>query len=187
MQEATVTVDGVTREIGFPFFSLATENPWKWKEHSLYPGRSWTGFMCLQLGYPEREGEKTIIRRFINNDPLQEVEPVATVEDLVKLRNLAAKVRFAEPVLDYLLSITRETRETEGVRLGVSPRGTLFCPCRTGAGPFKAGTMLFLMIYRMWPYRCWPIVCCWKPHFPCRMSLAAKSLKDSGTSGCSLG
>lgn len=127
MQEATVTVDGVTREIGFPFLVLATENPMEMEGTFPLPEAQLDRFfMCLQLGYPEREGEKTIIRRFINNDPLQEVEPVATVEDLVKLRNLAAKVRFAEPVLDYLLSITRETRETEGVRLGVSPRGTLY-------------------------------------------------------------
>lgn len=127
MQEATVTVDGVTREIGFPFLVLATENPMEMEGTFPLPEAQLDRFfMCLQLGYPEWEGEKTIVRRFLNNDPLQEIKPVATIEDLVKLRNLAAKVRFAEPVLDYLLAITRETREMDGVRLGVSPRGTLY-------------------------------------------------------------
>lgn len=127
MQEATVTVDGVTRKIGFPFLVLATENPMEMEGTFPLPEAQLDRFfLCLQLGYPEWEGEKTIVRRFLNHDPLQEVQPVASVEDLVKLRNLAAKVRFAEPVLDYLLAITRKTRETDGVRLGVSPRGTLY-------------------------------------------------------------
>jgi len=127
MQEATVTVDGETRKIGFPFLVLATENPLEMEGTFPLPEAQLDRFfMCLNLGYPGFEGEKAIVRRFLNDDPLEEVEAVATVEDLLTLKKLAAEVRFSEPVLNYMLTIARETRNMDGVRLGVSPRGTLY-------------------------------------------------------------
>lgn len=127
MQEATVTVDGVTRKIEPPFLVLATENPLEMEGTFPLPEAQLDRFfMCLQLGYPELENEKEIIGRFLNEDPLEEVEPVAGGEDIEVLRKMAAKVRFAEPVMEYLLAISRATRDWEGVSLGVSPRGSLY-------------------------------------------------------------
>ena len=50
MQEATVTVDGVTRKIEPPSV-LATENPLEMEGTFPCLKHSWTVFMCLQLGY----------------------------------------------------------------------------------------------------------------------------------------
>jgi MoxR-like ATPase len=41
------------------------------------------------------------------------------------LRTLALNVRMLPPVEDYLLAITRATREDEEIALGASPRGAL--------------------------------------------------------------
>jgi len=127
MQEATVTVDGETRKLAFPFLVLATENPLDMEGTFPLPEVQLDRFfMCLNLGYPGFEEEKAIVRRFLNDDPLADVKPVATVRDLLVLKKLAAGIRFSEPVMNYMLAIVRKTRETDGVRLGVSPRGTLY-------------------------------------------------------------
>ena len=44
MEEAQVTVDGVTHPLPAPFIVLATQNPIEMKEPTRFPRPSWTGF-----------------------------------------------------------------------------------------------------------------------------------------------
>jgi len=45
--------------------------------------------------------------------------------DILELQELVTMVRFAEPLLDYLLQIVEATRNADSLELGISPRGTL--------------------------------------------------------------
>ncbi len=127
MQESTVTVDGVTRQISPPFLVIATQNPVEMEGTFPLPEAELDRFLlCLRLGYPSLDGEKEIVRRFLNKDPLRDIKPQVTSDQITWLRTASSHARFSEPVLDYALAICRATRDLDGVRLGVSPRGTLY-------------------------------------------------------------
>ena len=65
MQEGQVTVDGVTRAVPRPFLVLATQNPVE-LEGTFPPARGPDRPLphAARVGYPDREEERAIIRRF---------------------------------------------------------------------------------------------------------------------------
>ncbi len=127
MQEATVTIDGVTHSLQDPFLVMATQNPVEMEGTFPLPEAQLDRFLfCLRLGYPSREGEKEIINRFINANPLEQVEPVAGYEEIRSMREALNGVFLGRPVQEYIVDLGRNTRELEGIRLGTSPRGTLY-------------------------------------------------------------
>lgn len=127
MQEATVSVDGVTRSLDRPFMVIATQNPVEMEGTFPLPEAQLDRFLvCLQLGYPDLDGEREIVQRFLNRDPLQDVQPQLNRDQLSSLQAAIQQVRLAGPVLEYILALARRTRELKGVRLGASPRGTLY-------------------------------------------------------------
>jgi MoxR-like ATPase len=79
----------------------------------------------LQLGYPTLEEEEAILDRYERSDPLIDLKPVVTLDDLLILRQEVTKVHVSAAVRHYLLQLVRTTREHSLVVLGVSPRGTL--------------------------------------------------------------
>jgi MoxR-like ATPase len=131
MQEATVTVDGVTRQMEKPFLVIATQNPVEMEGTFPLPEAQMDRFlMCLGLGYPSSDREREMVLRFLDADPLSQVRPVASRDDIETLERASAEVSFSSPVMDYALALSRVTRSLDGVRLGVSPRGSLFlCRC----------------------------------------------------------
>ena len=131
MQEGTVTVDGVTRDLDKPFLVIATQNPVEMEGTFPLPEAQMDRFLiCLSLGYPGSEREREIVLRFLDSDPLSQTAPVISHDDIDALERAAAGVSFSAPVMDYALAVSRITRSLEGVRLGVSPRGSLFlCKC----------------------------------------------------------
>lgn len=127
MQEATVTIDGETHRLQDPFLVLATQNPVEMEGTFPLPEAQLDRFLfCLRLGYPSADGEREIVNRFINDNPLKKVQPIAGTQEVQWLREAAKKVYLAPPVQEYLVSLSRNTRELEDVRLGASPRGTLY-------------------------------------------------------------
>ena len=126
MQERQVTVDGETRQLPDPFLVLATQNPIELEGTFPLPEAQVDRFLLrVDLGYPELEEERQILRRFREHDPLQTLEPVLTA---VQIREVSAACRlvYVHPVLeDYLLDLVRSSRDNSAIRLGVSPRGSL--------------------------------------------------------------
>ncbi len=126
MQESQVTIDGVTYPLPSPFIVLATQNP---VEHTgTYPlpeAQLDRFFMLLSLGYPTHEEEIDVLRRNMRSRPLTELEPVASAEDILALREERKKVLCADAVLDYIVRIAEATRKDERISLGVSPRGCI--------------------------------------------------------------
>lgn len=125
MQERQVTIDGETYPLPTPFMVLATQNPLGLAGTFPLPEAQLDRFlMRISLGYPDRAGETEILKRGM--DPgSQELEAVATAEELDELYREFGAVSCAQPVLDYIIDIAQATRRHEHVELGISPRGSL--------------------------------------------------------------
>jgi MoxR-like ATPase len=126
MEERQVTADGETRLLERPFLVLATENPIELEGTFPLPEAQLDRFMIrLTLGYPEREDERQIVRRFRADSPLEELRPVLSGEEIVELGRSCRRVFVGEAVEAYLVDVVRATRGRAGVALGASPRASL--------------------------------------------------------------
>lgn len=126
MQERQMTVDDQTYALPRPFIVLATQNPIELEGTFPLPEAQVDRFlMRLSLGYPTESEENEILLRFDATDPLDDLQPVTTVDDLLQGQRVVNTVHVEESVREYLVRMVRATREHEAVELGVSPRGTL--------------------------------------------------------------
>lgn len=126
MEERQVSLDGETMQLGEPFLVIATENPIETVGTFPLPEAQLDRFMMqLQMGFPEYEEELELMERFIEGNPLEELQGVISCESLVEMQETITHVHFDQEVREYLLKIVRETREHRKVKYGVSPRGTL--------------------------------------------------------------
>ncbi len=126
MNEAQVTVDGKTLPLKRPFLVIATQNPVE--HHGTYPlpeSQLDRFLMRIKMGYPSHETEKEILRQRTSEDPLNSLEPVADIEDVLAMQDAVTHVRVDSSLHDYALEIVNRTRHTDLLALGVSPRGTL--------------------------------------------------------------
>lgn len=126
MEERQVTVDGVTRPLPYPFLVLATQNPVELEGTFPLPEAQVDRFlMRVALGYPTREDERQILRRFRAANPLVELKPVISTDEIRQANQICREV-FVHAVLeDYLLDVVAATRKHPAFALGVSPRGAL--------------------------------------------------------------
>jgi MoxR-like ATPase len=126
MQERQVTVDGVTRPLPRPFMVIATQNPIELEGTFPLPEAQIDRFLLrVALGYPEEDEERAILRRFRETDPLEELASVASGAVILELQRIVRSVYVHDSVEGYILRLTRATRRTSDLRLGVSPRGTM--------------------------------------------------------------
>jgi MoxR-like ATPase len=126
MAERHVTVEGITHPLAAPFIVLATQNPIE--HHGTYPlpESQLDRFMLrLRIGYPATNDEKQILRDREYSDPLDELVPVMTADEVVELQRSVAEVSVDDALVEYLMRIVAATRDSEMLDLGVSPRGTL--------------------------------------------------------------
>lgn len=126
MAERQVTVEGITHLLPAPFMVVATQNPIE--HHGTYPlpESQLDRFMLrLRIGHPDLRDEKQILRDRERADPLDDLVPVMTAEEVVELQRDVAAVTVDDALVDYLMSIVAATRDSEMLDLGVSPRGSL--------------------------------------------------------------
>ncbi len=126
MAEEQVTVDGTTRRLPEPFMVIATQNPVE--HHGTYPlpESQLDRFMLrIQMGYPGKEDERAMLHDREVRDPIESIEPQASYADVIRLQDIARRVRVDEALIEYLLQIVEATRRSESLELGVSPRGSL--------------------------------------------------------------
>ena len=126
MEEKQITVDGVTRKLEDPFFVIATQNPLETSGTFPLPEAQLDRFfMQLSMGLPTPEEELAIMNRFINDQPLERLEAVCQIDELLELQRSYSST-FVHPVLrSYMVSIIQATRNNPNIVSGVSPRGTL--------------------------------------------------------------
>ncbi|MBQ5446353.1 MAG: MoxR family ATPase [Lachnospiraceae bacterium] len=123
MEEAKVTVDGITHYLPDPFFVIATQNPMGYVGTQKLPESQLDRFMIrLSMGYPDMESEIDIYNGK-SNKSLDKVKKVIDIDTIREIRNKVSEVNMDEKLMIYLVSFIRETRENEYISLGVSPRG----------------------------------------------------------------
>jgi MoxR-like ATPase len=140
MSEAQVTVDGVTHPLPAPFFVLATQNPVDYQGTYPLPEAQLDRFLLrIGVGYPALADELAMLFSRQRRDPLDSVEPLATMSDLLAMQAEVREVEVKEAVAEYLLRIVAATRDHRGVELGCSPRGALAMFRAAQARAFLAG------------------------------------------------
>ncbi len=126
MQEGQVTIDSVCYPVPQPFIVLATQNPVEHIGTYPLPEAQLDRFLLkISMGYPERSEEIDILTRNKGAKPLDSLKPVASGDDIMRLRAQHADIKCAEPVMSYIVSIAEATRNSGRISLGISPRGSL--------------------------------------------------------------
>lgn len=126
MEEAQVTVDGVTHPLVEPFVVLATENPIDYEGTFPLPEAQLDRFLLrLAIGYPGRAGEIELLERQHRAHPLDALAQVVSVEELLLAQQGVREVRVDRAISEYIVAIVDATRRHEDVHLGASPRGSL--------------------------------------------------------------
>jgi MoxR-like ATPase len=109
-----------------PFVVIATQNPVELEGTFPLPEAQIDRFLLkLEIGYPELEEEERILERFNRHDPLADLRPVVTPEQVIGLQQMVPQVTVSDPVRRYIVEIVRATRRSDAVQLGASPRGSL--------------------------------------------------------------
>lgn len=126
MEEHQITVDGVTHGLPKPFMVLATQNPIEYEGTFPLPEAQLDRFLIrLRLGYPEVADEINILERQQFQHPVNDLQQVASAEELQKAQEAIKSVYVASPVKRYIVELTHQTRQHVDVYLGASPRGSL--------------------------------------------------------------
>ena len=126
MSEGQISLEGKTHPLGSPFFVLATQNPFEFEGTYPLPENQLDRFMmCIEVGYPARDVEKDILKNHRLGDPLDQLQPVMSAEQLRQAHAAVREVKMDESLYDYLLDIVQATRQHEQLQLGVSPRGAI--------------------------------------------------------------
>ncbi|MFD2706904.1 AAA family ATPase [Salibacterium lacus] len=126
LEEGSVTIDGQTRDLEQPFFVMATQNPIEYGGTYPLPEAQLDRFLFkLKMGYPTYEEELSVLKRVEQNHPIQELQEVLSLEDILKMQKQVSSVYVDDSVKQYILSIVNETRTHRDVQLGVSPRGSI--------------------------------------------------------------
>ena len=126
MEERQVTAEGDTRPLGDLFFVVATQNPVE--QHGTYPlpeAQLDRFLMRLQVGYPAQDEEVRILEAQLERHPLEDIQAVATVADVLRTQEQVRRVFVSPDVTAYVVALVAHTRTSEDCLLGASPRASL--------------------------------------------------------------
>lgn len=123
MEEQAITVDGQTIHLKKPFFFIATQNPRRSIGTFPLPESQLDRFMMkMELGYPNREAETSIL---LNGDPaaaLLELKPLWEPAEIIARQKEVRKVHVSNQIASYIVDIAQESRRLPH---GISPRASL--------------------------------------------------------------
>lgn len=126
MEERQVTIDGTTMDLDASFFVIATENPIETTGTYPLPEAQLDRFlMKLDMGTMSKDEELSVMERFIEKSPLEDVHAVCTLAQIKEITQAVKKV-FVHPVVrEYLVDIIMKTRTVSDMVIGASTRATL--------------------------------------------------------------
>lgn len=125
MEEGQLSMEGVTYRLPKPFMVLATQNPVETYGTYHLPEAQMDRFLLkISMGYPEKADELAILHRDVDALP-ENLDPVISCEDVEALKQQVLQVACHERISEYIVGIAEETRNSEYIRLGASPRASL--------------------------------------------------------------
>jgi MoxR-like ATPase len=105
---------------------LATQNPIELEGTFPLPEAQLDRFLLkVSVGYPTAEDDRLILSRFRRADPLEELQPVVSSDELIKMQADCRQIHVNEDIEDYVIRLIRATREHPALQLGASPRAML--------------------------------------------------------------
>jgi MoxR-like ATPase len=126
MDERQVSIEGETHPLDEPFFVVATQNPQDYYGTYPLPESQLDRFLVrLRIGYPPPEVERRVLRERRGNDPVDAIEPVVSVEQLLAVQRAVDRVRVADPLIAYLHELVLRTRDHPMLEIGASTRAAL--------------------------------------------------------------
>jgi MoxR-like ATPase len=126
MAEGRVTVDGVTHVLTPPFWVIATQNPIDHEGTFPLPEAQLDRFLVrFSLGYPNMEEELRMLDLLERGHPLDDLQPVASAEELLAAQQAVRTIHVDPKVRRYITEIVHATRASDDVALGGSPRASL--------------------------------------------------------------
>ncbi len=126
MSEGQVSIDGKTHALPDPFLVIATQNPVEYHGTFPLPEAQLDRFlMRVRIGYPTHDDELRILRERDRPASAEDMKPVLAREEVLALQARVDAVRVDDAILDYAVRLAEASRAGKGVRLGLSPRGTL--------------------------------------------------------------
>lgn len=134
MQEKQVTIGDETFILDKPFLVMATQNPVEQEGTYPLPEAQVDRFMLKTvIDYPKIEDEQMIVRQNLKGG-FEKVNPVVSVEQILKAQAAVQEVYMDEKIEKYILDIIFATRYPENYKLadlkplinfGASPRGSI--------------------------------------------------------------
>jgi MoxR-like ATPase len=145
MEEHQVTTDGVSYKLPEPFFVIATQNPHHLVGTFPLPESQLDRFlMRIEMGYPDREAERALLKGRDRRELLESLAPVISADRLASLQQLAMRVHVADPLLDYVQNLLEATRRAGEFAEGLSPRAGLSLLAAARAWALLAGRDMVL-------------------------------------------
>ena len=126
MEEHQVTAEGETRRLPEPFFVVATQNPSHQVGTFPLPESQLDRFlMRLELGYPDHDAERSLLKGVERRDLIATLEPCMPPGELVELQASVRNIHVAGALFDYIQAIVEHTRRSPDFMIGLSPRAGL--------------------------------------------------------------
>jgi len=126
MEEMQVSEGGITYEVEKPFFIMATENPIEYEGTFSLPEAQLDRFMIkVHLGYPSKMDEAYILNLYRQENPLDELMPVASKEDIINIQKQVKEIKVNDEINKYIVNIIDATRNHKEIVLGGSTRASL--------------------------------------------------------------
>ncbi len=135
MQEGQVTYGGKRHELPEPFWIIATQNPIELEGTYPLPEAQLDRFLCkLLLPYPAADSLISLLDTSLDQEPVDQLTPVCTVERTRELRMAAQQVLVAKDVKAGAIKLILATQPDsefasaaarQHIRYGASPRALL--------------------------------------------------------------
>ena len=134
MQERQITIGDTTFNLDQPFLVMATQNPVEQEgTYPLHEAQVDRFMLKTVIDYPKLSDEQAIMRQNLNGN-FNTINPVVSIDQIIKAREAANEVYMDEKIEKYILDIIFATRYPERYNLsqlkplisfGASPRGSI--------------------------------------------------------------
>ncbi|NIN71818.1 MAG: AAA domain-containing protein [Gemmatimonadetes bacterium] len=135
MQEKQVTFGGQTFALDEPFLVMATQNPIEQEGTYPLPEAQVDRFMLkVKIGYPSREEEKEIMRRFASGEEIP-IDAITDPATILQARSDIARLYMDDKIGDYIVDLVHASRQPAEYKLpelvplieyGASPRASIY-------------------------------------------------------------
>ncbi|MEY2676651.1 MAG: hypothetical protein RL510_671 [Actinomycetota bacterium] len=122
MEEGKVNVGKVEYELPMPFLVIATQNPVEQEGVYPLPEAQLDRFMIkTSLGYPDAESTKLILTGLVQSGG--KLAPAVSSDDVRAMTKYAREVAISDELIEYIVKIVEQTRNSKRVEIGSSVRG----------------------------------------------------------------